>query len=228
MALYHEVALTSALHHLEQGLCCVTYHRHALHGVLHPEIVCLLMSGIVLWCLGYPDRARTRIHEGLDVAQQLAHPHYQVWGLHVGAVFYQLSRDARAVGELAEATVAQASEQQIQLGLTEGRLLRQWALAQENVRQADIDVMHRRSRPIVGTATPRDSSVIWYSLPRFKGAADRVKTDWLNWPRLKRWWPKRASICISQSCSVLKASCFKRQWTAGDKPWTPEAYPACS
>jgi predicted ATPase len=61
----------------------------------------------------------------------------------VGAVFYQLSRDAQAVGALAEATVAQASEQQIQLGLTEGRLLRQWALAQENVRQADIDVMRQ-------------------------------------------------------------------------------------
>ena len=144
LALYHEVALTSALHHLEHGLTlCDPTTRHALHGVLHPEIVCLLMSGIVLWYLGYPDRARTRIHEGLDVAQQLAHPHYQVWGLHVGAVFYQLYRDARAVGELAEATVAQASEQQIQLGLTEGRLLRQWALAQENVRQADIDVMHQ-------------------------------------------------------------------------------------
>ena len=56
------------------------------------------MSGIVLWYLGYPDRARTRIHEGLDVAQQLAHPHYQVWGLHVGAVFYQLSRRAGCRG----------------------------------------------------------------------------------------------------------------------------------
>jgi class 3 adenylate cyclase/predicted ATPase len=144
LALYHEVALTSALHHLEHGLTfCDPTTRHAIHGVLHPEIVCLLMSGIVLWYLGYPDRARTRIHEGLDVAQQLAYPHYQVWGLHVGAVFYQLYRDARAVGALAEATVAQASEQQIQLGLTEGRLLRHWALAQENVRQADIDVMRQ-------------------------------------------------------------------------------------
>ena len=73
LALYQEVALTSALHHLEQGLTfCDPTTRHALHGVLHPEIVCLLMSEIVLWYLGYPDRARTRIHEGLDVAQQLA------------------------------------------------------------------------------------------------------------------------------------------------------------
>jgi adenylate cyclase len=144
LALYQEVALTSALHHLEQGLTfCDPTTRHALHGVLHPEIVCLLMSGIVLWYLGYPDRARTRIHEGLDVAQQLAHPHYQVWGLHMGAVFYQLYRDVRAVGELAEATVTQATEQEIQLGLTAGRLLRQWALAQENVRQAEIDVMRQ-------------------------------------------------------------------------------------
>ena len=152
------------------------------------------------------------------MAQQLAHPHYQVWGLHVGAVFYQLYRDARAVGELAEATVAQASEQQIQLGLTEGRLLRQWALAQENVRQADIDVMRKAITAYRRHGNPQDSSVIWSSLPSSKGTADRLKTDWLNWPRLKLWWPKRASIFISQSCSVLKASCFKRQWTAGDKP----------
>ena len=34
--------------------------------------------------------------------QQLAHPHYQVWGLHVGAVFYQLYRDARAFAFLSE------------------------------------------------------------------------------------------------------------------------------
>ena len=144
LALYHEVTLTPALKHLEQGLTfCDPTTRHAIYGVLHPEIVCLLMSGIVLWYLGYPDQARTRVHEGLDVAQQLAYPHYQVWGLHMGAVFYQLYRDTQAVGELAEVTVAQATEQGIQLGLTEGRFLRQWVLAQENVHQEEIDIMRQ-------------------------------------------------------------------------------------
>jgi predicted ATPase len=81
------------------------------------------------------------------VAQQLIHPHYQVWGLHIGALFYQLCRDASAVQELAEALVAQATEQGIQIGLATGRFLRQWALAQEDVCQERIDLMHQAIVP---------------------------------------------------------------------------------
>jgi hypothetical protein len=48
----------------------------------------------------------------------------------------------------------------------------------------------------------------WRELPDKKESQVMLRswnadpTNWLDWPRLKLWWPKRASIFISPSCSV--------------------------
>jgi tetratricopeptide (TPR) repeat protein len=124
--------LVSALKHFAHGLACRdTVLRHTLHALPHPEVGCLLYSGLVLWYLGYPHQARTRMHEGLAVAQQLPHPYHLVWAQHIGALFYQLCREPRAAQELANTMVAAAAEQGIQIGAETGLFVQGWALTQE-------------------------------------------------------------------------------------------------
>jgi len=125
-------AFTTARDHLEQALA---YRdpalRQCLPDIPHPELACLLYSGHILWYLGYPEQARTRIHAGLTLAQHLAHPHHLVWGQHMGAIFYQLCRQEGAMGELADAVVTSAREQGLQICLPEGVILQGWALLQD-------------------------------------------------------------------------------------------------
>ena len=126
-------AFTTARDHLEQALA---YRdpalRQCLPDIPHPELACLLYSGHILWYLGYPEQARTRIHAGLTLAQHLAHPHQLVWGQHMGAIFYQLCRQEGAMGELADAVVTSAREQGLQICLPEGVILQGWALVQDH------------------------------------------------------------------------------------------------
>ena len=79
--------------------------------VTDPRVAALSGLSLVLFALGYPEQARTRIHAGLTLAQHLAHPHHLVWGQHMGAIFYQLCRQEGAMRELADAVVTSAREQ---------------------------------------------------------------------------------------------------------------------
>jgi class 3 adenylate cyclase/DNA-binding winged helix-turn-helix (wHTH) protein/predicted ATPase len=137
-------AFTAARDHLEHGLAYrAPALRQRLPDIPHPELACLFYSGHVLWYLGYPDQARTRIHAGLSMAQQLTHPHHLVWGQHLGAIFYQLCRQAGAMGELANAVVTSALAQGVQICLTEGVILQGWVLVQDNQKETGLSQMQQ-------------------------------------------------------------------------------------
>jgi class 3 adenylate cyclase/DNA-binding winged helix-turn-helix (wHTH) protein/predicted ATPase len=155
LSLYSLGELVPALEHFEHGLASRDAAlRHTLHTLPHPEVGCLLYSGVVLWYLGYPHQARTRIHEGLAVAQQLPHPHHLVWAQHIGALFYQLCREPRAAQALANSMVAAAAEQGIQ-GVETGLFVQGWALAQAGQGEAGIAQMRQSItmyRAVVGAS----------------------------------------------------------------------------
>jgi predicted ATPase/class 3 adenylate cyclase/DNA-binding winged helix-turn-helix (wHTH) protein len=133
---------TAAHDHLEQALAYQdSALRQRLPDIPHPELACLLYSGCVLWYLGYPEQARTRIHAGLTMAQQLAHPHQLVWGEHLAAIFYQLCRQEGAMREFADAVVTSAVEQGLQICLIEGMILQGWALVQGHQEETGLAQM---------------------------------------------------------------------------------------
>jgi predicted ATPase len=154
-------AFTAARDHLEQALA---YRdpalRQHLPDIPHPELACLFYSGHVLWYLGYPDQARTRIHAGLTMAQQLVHPHQLVWGQHLGATFYQLCRQRGAMRELADAVVRGAVEQGLQICRTAGVILQGWALVQDN--QAETGLAQMQQSLTQYRARGGVASLPWY------------------------------------------------------------------
>jgi tetratricopeptide (TPR) repeat protein len=154
-------AFSAAHDHLEQALA---YRdpalRQRLPDIPHPELACLFYSGYVLWYLGYPDQARTRIHTGLTLAQQLPHPHQLVWGQHMGATFYQFCRQRGAMRELADAVVTGAVEQGLQICLTAGMILQGLALVQD--RQEETGLIQMQQAITQYRARGGVASLPWY------------------------------------------------------------------
>src|SRR5439155_7709040 len=111
-----------------------------------------------LWMLGYPDQALQHSQEALRLARALSHPvtlaHAQ-W--HI-ARFHQLRRDRSKTQELAEALQQLATEQGLPSYLTEGAVLRGWALA-EGGRVAEGLAQIRQ-----GLAAMGSTSVLFYRI----------------------------------------------------------------
>ncbi len=137
-------AFTSALDHFERGLSHRnTVRRHAFQAIPHPEMACLLYSGVVLLLLGYPDRARTRVHEGLAVARQLDHPLHLVWGEHIGATFYQLCRNPLAAQEWADAVSRHTRAHDLKFAADTAQFIQGWVMTHEGDDAAGIEQMRQ-------------------------------------------------------------------------------------
>ncbi|MGE4095449.1 MAG: hypothetical protein AB7G75_31945, partial [Candidatus Binatia bacterium] len=115
-----------------------------LYGGNNPKVQSLTVTVPVLWCLGYPERALTQLHEVLHLAQELGHSYSLVQALGFAACWLHLERgDGRIAQERANAAVALCSEYGFPLYLAMGTVLRgqalivqeQWAEGIAQVRQ---------------------------------------------------------------------------------------------
>jgi adenylate cyclase len=108
-----------------------------------PRGGCLSWTAWTLWLLGYPDQARTRNHEALVLAHELARyfslASAQAWA----AIFHALCRDAHAAQEQAEAVITLSTEWGIPIRLAEGVLLRGWALGMQGQTEEGIAQLHQ-------------------------------------------------------------------------------------
>jgi predicted ATPase len=96
-----------------------------------PGLVCQIYAALTLWLLGYPAQALARLHDGLALAYELAHPYSLAWARCWVAFVSQLYRDVPAVREHAEAAVALSTEQSFPYWAALGTILRGWALAMQ-------------------------------------------------------------------------------------------------
>jgi hypothetical protein len=64
----------------------------------------------VLWYLGYPTQALTRLQEALDLAQQIAYPPSWEYALTSAFVVYQLRSDVSAARAHVEKALAVSRE----------------------------------------------------------------------------------------------------------------------
>jgi predicted ATPase len=124
-----------ASQHLEQGIAGYGSLQHRALAILYvgidPGVASLYWAAWVRWQLGYPDQARKRLHEALDLAQELAHPHTTAVTLFLVATVHHLCREPQRVRELAEAAMTVATDQGFPLWLALGTTLRGWALAEQ-------------------------------------------------------------------------------------------------
>ena len=124
--------LTPARTHFEEAIALYDPQRHRSHAFLYtqdPGVACRGFGAWPIWVLGYPEQALQNIHEALDLAQKVAHPFSLAFAQAAAALLYQFHREAHAVQERAEASIALSTEQGFPYWLTYGTILRGWALS---------------------------------------------------------------------------------------------------
>ena len=132
--------LPAARDHAERGRALYHAELHRAHKFIFaghdPGVCCRSNGALVWWLLGFPDRALARAHEGMSLAEQLAHPVSLALSLLFSSFLHQFRREARLTLERAEATIATCAEHGVAPPFAAGgRIMRGWAMAAQG--QAD-------------------------------------------------------------------------------------------
>lgn len=143
--------------HLEQSLACYTPQpltSRASRDLSGIQIGCLIVMAEVLWSLGYPDQALSRLHDAQSLAHALAHPFTLAVVLNYTCLIHWLRRETQTVGRQAEALITLASEQGFPRWMANGMMFRGWALAMQGQTEAGIAQM-RQVPTVVQEDQPR-------------------------------------------------------------------------
>src|SRR5262249_3179163 len=136
--------LAAARAHLAQGIALYDPQQHRsglLYGGRGPPGGRPVSGALTLWVLGYPDQARQHSHEGLRLAEELAHPYTLVLIEHFTAWLHQFRREGQATQEYAETSMTLATEHGIVPWVVGSMILKGWALATQGQRDAGLAQM---------------------------------------------------------------------------------------
>jgi predicted ATPase len=115
--------------HLEEALTLydpITHRSLAHQAGFHPHVNSLAHLEIVLFCLGFPERALARSSAAIAEARRLAHPPSLASSLVLGARLLSLVGDDAALGERAGQLIAVATEQGFPYYRATGAIFRGW------------------------------------------------------------------------------------------------------
>jgi class 3 adenylate cyclase/predicted ATPase len=121
--------LASSRSYLEEVLALYdpNSHRSLVHQAgTHPHVGAQGYSGIVLFCLGFPDQALARSSAAIAEARRLAHPPSLAVTLGFGAKLLSLGADNAILGEWVDQLVAVTIEQGFPLWQAWGTIYRGW------------------------------------------------------------------------------------------------------
>jgi DNA-binding SARP family transcriptional activator len=98
----------------------IRHHTIAYQFGNDPRVLCLGYGGLALWILGYPDQARSQIHKGLTLAQQLSYPFSLASAQVLAGITYVHCGDWQRAEELAQACVNLSDKHGFSLPLAYG------------------------------------------------------------------------------------------------------------
>jgi TOMM system kinase/cyclase fusion protein len=113
-ALFSRGALGEAVQHFQQAIAA--YHPEEHRQLAHVYgidlgVITRSLGALVLWLLGYPDRALAQSQEAWTLAQEVAHPLSQVLAQVWLACLHQFRREAQATHDWAAGSIALAAQQ---------------------------------------------------------------------------------------------------------------------
>jgi DNA-binding winged helix-turn-helix (wHTH) protein/predicted ATPase/type II secretory pathway predicted ATPase ExeA len=145
-SLYHQGAFARSLEHTDRGLALYDpTPDQAFEGpiVEGTGVACHAWAGQALWFLGYPDRAVTRIEEGMRLAEDLGIPWPLVGIRAVAAFVHQFRREADLVKRRAEESLALAREHGFRYWAAVAGILRGWAMNAQGFGEEGLDELGR-------------------------------------------------------------------------------------
>jgi TOMM system kinase/cyclase fusion protein len=114
LVLFQRGALEEAVRHFEQAIAAYNpqEHRELVHVYgIDPDVITRSLGALVLWLLGYPDRALAQCQEAWTLAQEVAHPLSQVLTQVWLACLHQFRQEAQAAHDRAADSIALAAQQ---------------------------------------------------------------------------------------------------------------------
>ncbi len=126
---------------LQHGVALYDPQLHSSHTFLYgydPKVSCLFFAAWALCYLGYPDQARSTLHQALTLAQELSHPFTTASVLGVALWVHQLLRKEQDTQEQAEILISLCNEQGFTLFLAWGTIMQGWAFAEQGQKEEGI------------------------------------------------------------------------------------------
>lgn len=127
---FHWGALRRAQDYLEKSIASYRQQPRRLDPSLtvqDPGVASLSYLAMVVWLLGYPDRALTRATEAVSLAEELNHPLSISWALNYQAGIHRFRREKQACYEQTQAAVRLATAYGLPFWITMGEMVQNWA-----------------------------------------------------------------------------------------------------
>jgi len=140
----HRGLAADALAHMNQALALYDpqrYHHHISITGADLGVRCHTWSSFALWLLGRPDQAAERVELAITRAGAIRHPFSHAFALSLSAWQYQFRREPAIVRAYAEQALALAAEHSLGQWVPVGRILKGWALAEEEQLDEGIELM---------------------------------------------------------------------------------------
>lgn len=102
-----------ALEHLEKGIASYDANAHVTQRYRlgnNPGVVCLVVSALVLWTMGYPDRALKRVNAAIALSRQLNHPLSMAYAHFHAGLLHLWRREPERTSERAQVLLDIAEE----------------------------------------------------------------------------------------------------------------------
>ena len=158
--LFHLGEFFLAREHLEQGITLYNSQQHHSHAFIYgtdPGVNCRIWITLVLWFLGYPDKALRRSCEAITLARETSHSFSLGFALNSAAWIHRLRREEQATQEQAEMLMTFATEQGFTQLLPEGTMFGGWALSEQGQEEEGIAQIRQglAAQPAIETACVR-------------------------------------------------------------------------
>jgi tetratricopeptide (TPR) repeat protein len=131
-AVFYLGELVQSREHFKQANEIYDQKRHSPHAFIYgldPGVFCLSYDARLLGYLGYPEQARAKMVQALNLAQTIEHPITLASALHCAAEVHRQRGEAQASLECAERELELSGEQGFPLWFALAQIYRGWALA---------------------------------------------------------------------------------------------------
>jgi predicted ATPase len=131
-SLFHIGEVTTALHHLKEGVVLYDFEKHRSHSLLYgtdPKTVCLSYASLAQYVLGYPDQGLQSGRDSISWAREIAHPFSLAMALNHHAWLHQSRGEYELVEKSASELVQLSSYQEFAFWKAAGLIFMGWVLA---------------------------------------------------------------------------------------------------
>jgi predicted ATPase len=147
----------TGLDHLDQAIALYDPERPRVRRLrfgTNPGVTSLTVSSLLLWMIGYPDRAQRRAAEAIRLAQKLSHPYTRAYALFHNGLLNLWMRDPETALERAQTVLDLAEEHGFQIWNAIGTCLRGAALVGTGSIEIGLALVEQGVQAYRGLKTP--------------------------------------------------------------------------